>query len=127
MSIFLYTISAYYYAVVVKLVYTHALGACAARHEGSSPSDRTMCNHLTKDEVTQMMCDIEDAVRGGIPGAEVSVVDPRGNGHHFEVIVASDQFAGRSQVEQHRMVYATLKNLLAGDLHSVVVRTSSKQ
>ena len=31
------------YADVVELVYTHALGACAVRHEGSSPSIRTFC------------------------------------------------------------------------------------
>lgn len=84
-----------------------------------------MCNHLDHNEIQQMICAIEDAVKAQLPDSVIEVTDPMGNGHHFEVTVHSAQFTGHSQVEQHRMVYAALKDLLAGELHSVVVRTKS--
>ena len=82
-----------------------------------------MCNHLQGDEISKMMCRIEDSVKESLEG-DVQVTDPMGNGHHFEVHVTSEKFEGLPLVKQHRMVLDTLKELLSEDLHSVVVKTT---
>ena len=85
-----------------------------------------MCNHLHGDEITQMMCSIEDAVKQTIKDSDVNVVDPLGNGHHFEVSVTSSEFEGKNRVEQHRLVMDSLKELLGADLHAVIIKTQIK-
>jgi len=44
---------------------------------------------------------------------------------HFNVLIVSDSFAGRSRVERHRMVNEALADELAGPVHalSVTART----
>ncbi len=66
---------------------------------------------------------IETAVERGIENSEVSVTDPLGTGHHFEITVASKTFEGLPLVKQHQLVMNTLKDLLADDLHAVMVKT----
>ena len=64
--------------------------------------------------------ELEALIRAGIPGAEVIV---KGEGDHFEAIVISEQFAGRSMVQQHQMVYATLGDRMGGEIHALALRT----
>ncbi len=56
------------------------------------------------------------------PGARVEVANPAGDGEHIEVWVASKTFAGRGLVEQHRMVYAALGDLMP-NIHALQLRT----
>ena len=53
--------------------------------------------------------ELEALIQAGIPGAEVIV---KGEGDHFEAIVISEQFEGRSMVQQHQLVYGTLGDRL---------------
>jgi acid stress-induced BolA-like protein IbaG/YrbA len=67
---------------------------------------------------------IEERIRASLKGAEVQVRDTTGTGDHFEARVVSDAFAGKSMVEQHQLVYAPLKDLLAtGELHALALKT----
>lgn len=84
---------------------------------------KNMCNRLDKEHIQIMMDRIKTAVEQGVADSSVNVTDPMGNGHHFEVHVTSGGFAGLPLVKQHRLVLDTLKNLLAEDLHSVVIKT----
>jgi acid stress-induced BolA-like protein IbaG/YrbA len=59
-------------------------------------------------------------IRTGIPDAEITV---KGEGDHFEVVVVSDRFEGRSMVQQHRMVYATLGDRMGGEIHALALHT----
>lgn len=43
---------------------------------------------------------------------------------HFRVEVVSAAFAGRSRVDQQRMVYATLSEELTGPVHALSVQAS---
>ena len=60
----------------------------------------------------------------GIPDADVTV---KGEGDHFEAIVVSQQFAGRTQVQQHQMVYATLGDRMGGEIHALALRTATPE
>jgi len=42
-------------------------------------------------------------------------------GGHFHVTIASPAFAGRSQVQRHRMVYAAAAELMGRDIHALSI------
>jgi acid stress-induced BolA-like protein IbaG/YrbA len=64
---------------------------------------------------------IEQMIRSGIPDATVSV---SGNdGVHFEAEVVSISFAGKSTLQRHRMVYATLGETMGREIHALGLRT----
>ena len=72
---------------------------------------------LSADEVKQR---IEKA----LPGAQVEVKDLTGTGDHYEAHVVSETFDGKSMVQQHQLVYAPLKDVLAtGELHALALKT----
>lgn len=64
--------------------------------------------------------ELEELIKGGLPGAEVTV---RGDGDHFEAVVVSGEFSGRSMVQQHQLVYATLGERMGGEIHALALKT----
>jgi len=69
---------------------------------------------------------IKEMIEAGLPGAEVQVSGA--DGVHFEAIVVSDDFAGKSMLAQHRMVYESLGDKMqTGDIHALALRTYTPQ
>jgi len=66
--------------------------------------------------------DIEHLIEEQLPGAQAIV---RGDdGVHFEAIVISDGFAGKSLIQQHRLVYAALGGRMeAEEIHALSLKT----
>lgn len=64
--------------------------------------------------------ELEVLIKSGIPDAEVMV---KGEGDHFEATVVSQQFEGRSMVQQHQLVYATLGDRMGGEIHALALHT----
>lgn len=69
---------------------------------------------------------IKSMIEAGIPGAEVKVSDTRGTGDHFSAVVISTAFEGLSLVEQHQMVYQSLKGHLTREIHALQLKTMTK-
>ncbi len=69
---------------------------------------------------------IKSMIEAGIPGAEVQVTDTRGSGDHYSAIVISESFDGLSFVEQHQMVYQSLKGHLTKEIHALQLKTLTK-
>jgi acid stress-induced BolA-like protein IbaG/YrbA len=68
---------------------------------------------------------IEQMISAGLPGAAVTV---SGNdGVHFEAMVVSAEFVGRSTLQRHRMVYATLGSLMGHEIHALGLKTLSPE
>jgi stress-induced morphogen len=68
--------------------------------------------------------EIRRRIEAALPGARVEVRDTSGGGDHFEARVRAAAFAGKPRLEQHRMVYAALEDLLAsGALHALALKT----
>ncbi|MEX0615847.1 MAG: BolA/IbaG family iron-sulfur metabolism protein, partial [Methylophaga sp.] len=66
--------------------------------------------------------DIKQLIEQGLPGADVNVLGD--DGQHFEAIVTSTAFIGKSLIEQHRMVKATLGDKFSsGELHALSLKT----
>jgi stress-induced morphogen len=66
--------------------------------------------------------DVQHRLEREFPGARIEVANPAGDGEHIEVWVVSKAFAGRGLVEQHRMVYAALGDLMP-NIHALQLRT----
>ena len=60
-------------------------------------------------------------IRAGMPDAEVEVSGE--DGVHFEATVVSESFAGKSTLQRHRMVYATLGNAMGNEIHALGLTT----
>jgi stress-induced morphogen len=72
------------------------------------------------DELTQM---IETA----LPGATVQIVD-QGGGDHLAASIVAPQFAGKSLIQQHRMVYAAVQERFDdGSIHALALRTRAPE
>ena len=64
---------------------------------------------------------VASLIEAGMPDSEVRVT---GDGSHFEAIVISEAFAGKSLLEKQRMVMATVHDQIAsGELHALSIRT----
>lgn len=46
-----------------------------------------------------------------------------GDGQHFEAIVVSDAFAGKSRIQRHQLVYQTLGERMRGEIHALSMKT----
>lgn len=58
----------------------------------------------------------------GLPDADVTVSGD--DGVHFEALVISPSFAGKTTLERHRMVYATLGRLMGNEIHALGLKTA---
>ena len=66
---------------------------------------------------------LEQMIRQALPDAQVEITDLRGDGDHYVAHVVSAAFAGKSRVEQHKMVYDALKGGMGDELHALALQT----
>jgi len=68
--------------------------------------------------------DIVKLIEEDLPGANVRIEDLRGDGDHYAAYVVYEGFRGKSRVQQHQMVYKSLKGRMGGELHALALQTS---
>ena len=68
--------------------------------------------------------EIERFIREALPDAQVEIRDLAGDGNHYAATVMSAAFKGKSRVQQHQMVYASLKGRMGGELRALALTTS---
>ena len=68
--------------------------------------------------------EIEALIRAALPDAEVTIEDLAGDGDHYLARVTSPAFAGKSRVQQHKMVYEALGGRMGGELHALQLVTA---
>jgi acid stress-induced BolA-like protein IbaG/YrbA len=56
-------------------------------------------------------------------GLECEHVEVQGDGRHFEAVIVSPLFRGKSKVKQHQLVYAALGGRMAEDIHALSMKT----
>jgi acid stress-induced BolA-like protein IbaG/YrbA len=64
---------------------------------------------------------IRNLIEQGLPGAQIQVQGD--DGVHFEATVISEAFRGKLPLARHRLVYATLGELMGGEIHALALRT----
>ena len=67
--------------------------------------------------------DIVSMIKDALPGAEVEMRDLAGDNDHWAAKVVAPQFAGKTRVQQHKMVYEALGGRMGGELHALQVST----
>ena len=69
--------------------------------------------------------EIERFIKEALPDAAIEIRDLAGDGNHYAATVMSAAFKGKSRVQQHQMVYASLKGRMGGELHALALTTSA--
>ena len=64
---------------------------------------------------------IRRMIEDGLPGARADVQGD--DGVHFEATVVAEAFRGKLPLARHRMVYATLGELMGGAIHALALKT----
>ena len=59
-------------------------------------------------------------IETGFSNAEITV---EGDGHHFEAIIISDDFEGKSRIQRHQSVYAALGDKMKAEIHALSMKT----
>jgi stress-induced morphogen len=61
-----------------------------------------------------------------VPAEHVEVKDLTGTSDHFEALVVAKVFEGKSLIERHRLVYATLGERMKADIHALSLTTQTE-
>ncbi|MEM9190577.1 MAG: BolA family protein [Myxococcota bacterium] len=67
---------------------------------------------------------LENRIRDAL--AEVphlQIEDLTGTKDHYQAVVVSPAFEGKTRIEQHQMVYRALGELMAGPVHALALQT----
>ena len=70
--------------------------------------------------------EIENLIREALPDATIDIQDLAGDGNHYSATIVSSQFSGKSKIEQHKMVYNSLKGKMGNELHALAIKTKEK-
>ncbi len=70
-----------------------------------------------------MMVTPESVKQGIETGLKCEHVEVIGDGQHFQAVVVSPQFAGKSRVQRHQLVYAALGERMREEIHALSMRT----
>ena len=76
--------------------------------------------------MTMELKEIEKLIKASIPDALVEIHDLAGDGNHYSATVSSSSFIGKSKIEQHKIVYASLKGKMGNELHALEIKTKVK-
>ena len=74
----------------------------------------------TKDLINK---EIETLIQEALPDAIIKIQDLAGDGNHYSATIKSSKFSGKSKIEQHKMVYKSLKGKMGNELHALSINT----
>jgi stress-induced morphogen len=67
--------------------------------------------------------EIERRIKAALPDADIEIRDLAGDGDHWAATVKSEQFRGKTRVQQHKLVYDSLQGDMGGALHALALQT----
>jgi stress-induced morphogen len=71
--------------------------------------------------------ELKQRIEAAIPGARAEVEDYTGGGDHFRATVVAAAFAGRSRIDQHKLVYDVFGAEIGGPIHALSLKTEATQ
>ncbi len=69
--------------------------------------------------------EIERLIKAALPDATVEIRDLAGDGDHYAAHVVSEEFRGKTRVQQHQIVYQALQGNMGGALHALALQTNA--
>ena len=70
--------------------------------------------------------EIHKLLKEGFPDADIEINDLAGDDNHYAAKIRSSKFKGKTRVQQHQMVYASLKGKMGNELHALALTTEEK-
>tara|TARA_B100001996_G_scaffold250609_1_gene194354 strand:+ start:135 stop:365 length:231 start_codon:yes stop_codon:yes gene_type:complete len=70
--------------------------------------------------------EIKKLITSSIPDASVEIKDLMGDNNHYSAIIKSKIFKGLSKINQHKLVYKSLKGKMGNELHALSITTEEK-
>ena len=67
--------------------------------------------------------EIRNLIKESIPDAEITIQDLAGDENHYSATIKSKIFNGKSKIEQHKIVYKSLKGKMGNELHALSLNT----
>ena len=65
-----------------------------------------------------------DSVKAGIAaGLACEHLEVLGDGQHFQAVIVSKTFAGKSRVQRHQLVYGALGDRMREEIHALSMQT----
>ena len=70
--------------------------------------------------------EIKKLIKESIPDATIEIKDLMGDNNHYSATITSSQFVGKNKIEQHKMVYNSLKGKMGNELHALAIKTKEQ-
>ena len=70
--------------------------------------------------------EIKNLITSSIPDATIEIKDLVGDNNHYSAKITSKIFYGKSKIEQHKIVYKSLKGKMGNELHALSITTEGK-
>ena len=67
--------------------------------------------------------EIKELILEAIPDASIEIKDLMGDNNHYSATIKSKVFNGMSKIEQHKLVYKSLKGKMGNELHALAIKT----
>ena len=69
--------------------------------------------------------EVETLIKETLPDAIIEIQDLAGDSNHYSATITSKEFSGKSKIEQHKMVYNSLKGKMGNELHALAIKQRS--
>ncbi len=69
---------------------------------------------------------LQSILENGFKDATITIKDLVGDQDHYSVEIVSQEFNGKSRIQQHKMVNEVLREELKGPLHALQIKTRSE-
>ena len=67
---------------------------------------------------------LEQRLRAAFPAADrIQIEDLTGTKDHYKAVIVSPEFAGKTRIQQHQLVYRALGELMDGPVHALALET----
>ena len=70
--------------------------------------------------------EIKNLILSEIPDASIEIKDLVGDNNHYSAIIKSKLFNNITKIEQHKLVYKSLKGKMGNELHALSITTEGK-
>ena len=70
--------------------------------------------------------EIKNLIKESIPDASIEIKDLMGDNNHYSATIRSELFKNLNKIEQHKLVYKSLKGKMGNELHALSITTEVK-
>ena len=70
--------------------------------------------------------EIRKLITSSIPDANIEIKDLMGDNNHYSAVIESKMFKGLNKIQQHKLVYKSLKGKMGNELHALAIKTKEE-